>query len=222
MENSTAINVICQDKPGVLRDVAAAVARFKGNIRYTQQFILTKGKHQGLAAIYMEIVNVSSVLDLAKKLKAISEVDSVSFHEPFEKIWGSRIIIIGGGAQVAQVALGAITEADRHNIRGERISIDTLPIVDEDNIAKAVNAVSRTHRASILVLAGSLMGGKIAQEVKKLQKEGFKVIALNMAGSVPEIADLVVTDPVQAGTFAVMAIAKTARFDLDRVSGRRF
>jgi energy-converting hydrogenase B subunit Q len=222
MENSTAINVICQDKPGVLRDVAAAVARFEGNIRYTQQFILTKGKHQGLAAIYMEIVNVSNVLDLAKKLKAISEVDSVSFHEPFEKIWGSRIIIIGGGAQVAQVALGAITEADRHNIRGERISIDTLPIVDEDNIAKAVNAVSRTHRASILVLAGALMGGKIAQEVKKLQKEGFKVIALNMAGSVPEIADLVVTDPVQAGTFAVMAIAKTARFDLDRVSGRRF
>ena len=222
MENSTAINVICQDKPGVLRDVAAAVARFEGIIRYTQQFILTKGKHQGLAAIYMEIVNVSNVLDLAKKLKAISEGDSVSFHEPFEKIWGSRIIIIGGGAQVAQVALGAITEADRHNIRGERISIDTLPIVDEDNIAKAVNAVSRTHRASILVLAGSLMGGKIAQEVKKLQKEGFKVIALNMAGSVPEIADLVVTDPVQAGTFAVMAIAKTARFDLDRVSGRRF
>jgi len=222
MENSTAINVICQDKPGVLRDVAAAVARFGGNIQYTQQFILTKGAHKGLAEIYMEIANVSSVPDLAKKLKAISDVDSISFHEPFEKIWGSRIIIIGGGAQVAQVALGAITEADRHNIRGERISIDTLPIVDEHNIAKAVNAVSRTHRASILVLAGSLMGGKIAEEVKKLQKEGFKVIALNMAGSVPEIADLVVTDPVQAGTFAVMAIAKTARFDLDRVSGRRF
>jgi energy-converting hydrogenase B subunit Q len=170
----------------------------------------------------MEIANVSSVPDLAEKLESISDVDSISFHDPFEKIWGSRIIIIGGGAQVAQVALGAITEADRHNIRGERISIDTLPIVDEDNIAKAVNAVSRTHRASILVLAGSLMGGKIAQEVKKLQKEGFKVIALNMAGSVPEIADLVVTDPVQAGTFAVMAIAKTASFDLDRVSGRRF
>ena len=192
MENLIAINVICQDK------------------------------HKGLTEIYMEIANVSSVPDLAKKLEAISDVDSVSFHEPFEKIWGSRIIIIGGGAQVAQVALGAITEADRHNIRGERISIDTLPIVDEDKIAKAVNAVSRTHRASILVLAGSLMGGKIAQEVKKLQKEGFKVIALNMAGSVPEIADLVVTDPVQAGTFAVMAIAKTASFDLDRVSGRRF
>jgi len=222
MANSIAINVICHDKPGVLRDVASIVASFGGNIQYTQQFILTKGKHRGLAAIYMEIANVSSILDFARKLEATSDVESVSFHEPFEKIWGSRIIIIGGGAQVAQVALGAITEADRHNIRGERISIDTLPIVDEDNIAKAVNAVSRTHRASILVLAGSLMGGKIAAEVQKLQKEGFKVIALNMAGSVPEIADLVVTDPIQAGTFAVMAIAKTASFDLDRVSGKRF
>jgi energy-converting hydrogenase B subunit Q len=165
---------------------------------------------------------VPSGRKLAEKLKAITDVESVSFHQPFEKIWGSRIIIIGGGAQVAQVALGAITEADRHNIRGERISIDTLPMVDENNIAKAVNAVSRTHRASILVLAGSLMGGKIAHEVTKLQNEGFKVIALNMAGSVPDVADLVVTDPVQAGTFAVMAIAKTASFDLDRVSGRRF
>ena len=222
MEMSLAINVLCKDKPGVLRDVAAIVASFEANIRYTQQFILTKGTHAGLAAIYMEIENLSDARELSQKLKALDDVESVAFHEPFEKIWGSRIIIIGGGAQVAQVALGAITEADRHNIRGERISIDTLPIVDEHNIAKAVNAVSRTHRASILVLAGSLMGGKIAEEVKKLQNEGFKVIALNMAGSVPEVADLVVTDPIQAGTFAVMAIAKTARFDLDRVSGRHF
>ncbi|MGZ4880090.1 MAG: DUF5612 domain-containing protein [Halobacteriota archaeon] len=222
MEKTTAINVICQDKPGVLRDVAAAVAHFEGNIKYTQQFILSKGEHKGLAAIYMEIENIPNGRKLTEKLKAIIDVVSVSFHQPFDKIWGSRIIIIGGGAQVAQVALGAITEADRHNIRGERISIDTLPIVDENNIAKAVNAVSRTHRASIVVLAGSLMGGKIAQEVTKLQNEGFKVIALNMAGSVPDVADLVVTDPIQAGTFAVMAISKTATFDLDRVSGRRF
>ena len=222
MDLLTAINVICQDKPGILRDVAAAIARFEGNIQYTQQFVLAKGKHKGLAAIYLEIENIQDSHELTKEIKLIPGVENVSFYDPFEKIWGSRIIIIGGGAQVAQVALGAITEADRHNIRGERISIDTLPIVDENNIASAVNAVARTHRASILVLAGSLMGGKIAREVKKLQQEGFKVIALNMAGSVPEIADLVVTDPIQAGTFAVMAIAQTASFDIDRVKGRRF
>ncbi len=218
----SALNLLCEDKPGVLRDVASAVARFNANIQYTQQFVLTKGEHAGLATIYLEIEDVRDERALIKELEQLEDIKQVTQHDPFQRIWGSRIIIIGGGAQVAQVALGAITEADRHNIRGERISIDTLPIVDEDNIAEAVNAVSRTHRAQILVLAGSLMGGKIATEVRRLQEEGFKVIALNMAGSVPDVADLVVTDPIQAGTFAVMAISRTAKFDINRVAGRRF
>ena len=190
--------------------------------RYMQQFILARGLHKNLAIIHMEIEDVQKISDLVKMLESMDCVKEVTQYEPFAKIWGSRVIIIGGGAQVAQVALGAITEADRHNIRGERISIDTMPIVNEENIAEAVNAVSRTHRASILVLAGSLMGGKITEEVIKLQKEGVKVIALNMAGSVPNVADLVVTDPIQAGTFAVMAIAETAKFDIERIKGRRF
>jgi energy-converting hydrogenase B subunit Q len=43
-----------------------------------------------------------------------------------------------------------------------------------------------------------------------------------MAGSVPEQADLVVTDPIQAGTFAVMHVASTAVFDINRVRGMEF
>ena len=43
---------------------------------------------------------------------------------------------MGGGAQVGQVALGAIAEADRHNIRGERISVDTIPLVGEDELGQ--------------------------------------------------------------------------------------
>ena len=58
--------------------------------------------------------------------------------------------------------------------------------------------------------------------MKKLQAEGIPVIALRMAGSVPEHADLVVTDPIQAGTFAVMHVASTAVFDIRRVRGREF
>jgi len=219
---SITINVISENKPGVLRDIAGTIAKFNGNIQYMQQFILTRGLHKNLAIIHMEIEDVQKTSDLVKMLESMDCVKEVTQYEPFAKIWGSRVIIIGGGAQVAQVALGAITEADRHNIRGERISIDTMPIVNEENIAEAVNAVSRTHRASILVLAGSLMGGKITEEVRKLQKEGVKVIALNMAGSVPSVADLVVTDPIQAGTFAVMSIAETAKFDIGRIKGRRF
>ena len=35
-------------------------------------------------------------------------------------------------------------------------------------------------------------------------------------------ADLVVTDPVQAGVMAVMAVADTAKFTIDRLSRRVF
>ena len=50
----------------------------------------------------------------------------------------------------------------------------------------------------------------------------MRVISLNMVGTVPDVADLVVTDPVQAGVMAVMAIADTARFDIARQLKRRY
>ncbi|MCI0582481.1 MAG: DUF5612 domain-containing protein [Chloroflexi bacterium] len=139
-----------------------------------------------------------------------------------DKVFGKRVIVIGGGAQVAQVALGAVTEADRHNLRGERISVDTIGLVGEGPIAAAVRAVADLPRARILVLAGSLMGGDITDAAHELREHGIPIIATNMAGSVPEAADLVVSDPVQAGTMAVMAIADTATFDLERQRGRRY
>ena len=48
------------------------------------------------------------------------------------------------------------------------------------------------------------------------------MISLNMAGSVPAAADLVVTDPVQAGVMAVMAVADTAKFNVARLTKRVF
>jgi energy-converting hydrogenase B subunit Q len=140
----------------------------------------------------------------------------------FSKIYGKRIIIMGGGAQVGQVALGAIAEADRHNIRGERISVDTIPLVGEEPLASAVRSVVRLPRVQLLVLAGSLMGGEIAKAVDEVRAKGLIVISLNMAGSVPDVADLVVSDPVQAGVMAVMAIADTAKFDIVRQQKRRY
>ena len=129
-----------------------------------------------------------------------------------------------GGIAAALVTgdRGAISEADRHNIRGERISVDTIPLVGEEALAGAVRAVGRLPRARVLVLAGALMGGSITAAVRDLQRTGVLVISLNMAGSVPEAADLVVTDPLQAGVMAVMAIADTATFDLSRQRQRRY
>jgi energy-converting hydrogenase B subunit Q len=139
-----------------------------------------------------------------------------------QRIFGKRIIIMGGGAQVGQVAIGAISEADRHNIRGEHISVDTIPLVGETELAEAVRAVARLPRAKALVLAGSLMGGEIEKAVREVRQQGLLVVSLNMAGSVPEAADLVVTDPVQAGVMTVMAVSDRAKFTVDRLKSRVF
>ena len=124
-------------------------------------------------------------------LKALDGVHGLEEIPSFAKIYGKRIVVMGGGAQVGQVALGAIAEADRHNIRGERISVDTIPLVGEQELAAAVRATARLPRVKLLVLAGSLMGGAISQAVEEVRKTGLFVISLNMAGSVPDAADLV-------------------------------
>jgi energy-converting hydrogenase B subunit Q len=39
---------------------------------------------------------------------------------------------------------------------------------------------------------------------------------------VPDAADLVITDPVQAGVMTVMAVADTAKFTVERLKRRVF
>ena len=167
----------------------------------------------------LEGVGVDTIL---ADLRQVPGVTNAVETPSFAKIYGKRIIVMGGGAQVGFVAMGAISEADRHNIRGERISVDTIPLVGEQELAAAVRSVVRLPRVKLLVLAGSLMGGDIADAVQEVRKQGLYVISLNMAGSVPDAADLVVTDPLQAGVMAVMAIADTAKFDLMRQVRKRY
>ncbi len=102
-------------------------------------------------------------------MRQVNGVRLVEETPNFARIYGKRIIVMGGGAQVGFVAMGAITEADRHNIRGERISIDTIPLVGEQELAAAVRAAARLPRVKMLVLAGSIMGGAITEAVKEVQ-----------------------------------------------------
>lgn len=217
-----ALSILSENQHGVLRDVASVMARHGANILTTQQSIIFSGKKKGLSTLYFEFEGIADSDSLINELSDVSEVHSVERHHPFSQIYGKRVIILGGGAQVAQVALGAVNEADRHNIRGELISVDTIPLVGEEELAAAVEAVSRLPRASVLVLAGSIMGGKITDSVIKIQKLGIPVICLSMVGSVPQHADLVVTDPIQAGVFAVMHVSSKAVFDIYHVQGRKF
>ena len=208
------LTIKADEKKGVLDDITDVITEHGANISYVHLFV----EKNNVGSINLELEHVEDIDEPVSDLKSIPEIKTVELHGSQLDIYGKRIIIIGGGAQVSQVAMGAITEADRHNIRGERISIDTIPLVGEKNLAEAIEAISRLPRVSALVLAGSLMGGEITQAVKKVKEEGdLIVISLNMPGSVTEYADLIITDPIQAGVLAVMSIADTAVFDIKRL-----
>ncbi|MBM3735683.1 MAG: hypothetical protein FJW39_07840 [Acidobacteria bacterium] len=200
--------------PGILHQVTGVIARHQGDI--------TSVEIVNPTTMYFEMALAGPVDALASELRNLAIVREALVVNTLQQIYGKRIIIMGGGAQVGQVAIGAISEADRHNIRGEHISVDTIPLVGEKQLAEAVRAVARLPRAKALVLAGSLMGGEIEQAVIEVRQQGLLVVSLNMAGSVPGASDLVVTDPVQAGVMTVMAVADTAKFTVERLKRREF
>jgi energy-converting hydrogenase B subunit Q len=212
-----AVLITAADQPGILFGLTGVLADSQANITHVDS-------HSGTAVseIYIEFELATDPAPVLARLREVTGVEALDEMPPRAKIWGKRIIVIGGGAQVGQVAMGAVAEADRHNIRGERISVDTIPLVGEQELAAAVRAAVRLPRVRLLVLAGSLMGGEITKAVEEVRRNGMFVISLNMAGSVPDAADLVVSDPVQAGVMAVMGVADTARFDLVRQQKRRY
>ena len=203
--------------PGILHRLTGVIAQHKGDI--TSIGILEDNSDGSRIYFEMMVPGPDALVEDLGRLEIVRSVEPVRV---LEKIYGKRIIIMGGGAQVGQVALGAITEADRHNIRGEHISVDTIPLVGEKELAAAVRAAARLPRVKALVLAGSIMGGEIEKAVLDVRAQGLLVVSLNMAGSVPDAADLVITDPVQAGVMTVMAVADTAKFTVERLKRRVF
>jgi energy-converting hydrogenase B subunit Q len=213
-----ALMLRASDAPGTLHALTHVILEHGANITYVD----ISDRRDGGSAVYFELEDVPDPDTLAADLAALEMVREVEKAPSFGAVYGKRIIVVGGGAQVGQVVVGAVAEADRHNIRGERISVDTIPLVGEENLAGAVRAVARLPRAVALVLAGALMGGDVARAVYEIRAQGIVVLSLNMPGSVPDAADLVVSDPVQCGVMAVMAVSDSARFDIARQRGRRY
>ena len=222
---AVAVRLEVVDDPQNVSRIAGRVAEAGGHVR-TLSTVRRVPAADGdpdarpLAELELEVEDADEHA-LVGVLEGLKAVLAIRMTRPLGKVFGKRVIVVGGGAQVAQVALGAVSEADRHNLRGERISVDTIPLVGEEAIANAVRAVADLPRARLLVLAGSIMGGEISRAADELRAVGIPIIALNMVGSITDHVDLVVSDPVQAGTMAVMAVADTATFDLARQRGRR-
>jgi energy-converting hydrogenase B subunit Q len=212
-----ALEIRATDREGLMAEIASIVSSCGGNLVYSQSW-----KDLGTEAKILIQVNREDIKDqVIDNIRHVGGVSLVKQQGTSLRTFGKRVIILGGGAQVAQVAAGAIAEADRHNIRGETISVDTIAVVGEEQIAAAVRGVGPLHRAAILVLAGALMGGDIKNAVEELRLEyGIPVISLKMAGSINKHTDLVVTDPLEAGVLAVMCISHIAKCDLNKLRGR--
>jgi energy-converting hydrogenase B subunit Q len=221
---TVAIRLVIDDLPTAIPALTDRVASAGGTVRTLSTVRRMPADDDGKAsAVELEIeVEGQDEEPLLRLIHGTPGVRAQRLTRSLDRVFGKRVIVIGGGAQVAQVALGAVSEADRHNLRGERISVDTIALVGEEPIAAAVRAVADLPRARLLVLAGSIMGGEITRAARELREQGIPIIALNMVGSITDAVDLVVSDPVQAGTMAVMAIADTATFDLERQRGRRY
>jgi len=213
-----ALMVRTPDEPGMLHALTKVIFDHQANITYVD---IAERREDG-STIYFELEEVAAPDVLIGDLESLPIVRTVEQAPSFQKVYGKRIIVVGGGAQVGQVVVGAVAEADRHNIRGERISVDTIPLVGEEDLAAATRAVARLPRAVALVLAGARMGGEVARAVYEIREKGIIVLSLNMPGSVPDAADLVVSDPVQCGVMAVMAVSDSASFDISRQRGRRY
>ncbi len=128
---SAAIGVLVEAEPGpgILHKLTGVIAGHDANI--TSVDIIEARQ------TYFEI-EVTDAAALIADLSNLPIVRAVTQVKTFQTVFGKRIIIMGGGAQVGQVAIGAISEADRHNIRGEHISVDTIPLVGEQPLADAV------------------------------------------------------------------------------------
>ena len=229
LPTAVAVRLELRDEPGAIAAVSGAVGQAGGRVRTLSTVRRAVDVDAETSALgHGRTVEVELEVEEADEgalidaLEPLREVLALRLTRPLGKVFGKRVIVVGGGAQVAQVALGAVSEADRHNLRGERISVDTIPLVGEEAIASAVRAVADLPRARMLVLAGSIMGGDISRAAEEIRAVGIPIIALNMVGSITDHVDLVVSDPVQAGTMAVMAVADTATLDLARLRGRRY
>lgn len=213
-----ALAVAVRNERGVLHELSGVIARAGGNITW----IAILDSRQEIEHVFFEISGIGNPADMLEDMRSLPTVVEANEKKSLQSVFGKRVIIIGGGAQVGQVAVGAVSEADRHNLRGERISVDTIPLVGEEELAEAVRGVARLPRARAVVLAGALMGGEIEEAVREVQQQGLFVVSLNMAGSVPDAADLVVTDPIQAGVMAVMAVADTAQLQIPKLHKKLF
>src|SRR5262245_51129771 len=90
-----------ENVPGALSRVAGLIASHNANIRRLE----TLPGEGGRATISLELDEGADFDTIARELGTLPVVHSVERPPSMEAVYGKRVIIIGGGAQVGQVAV---------------------------------------------------------------------------------------------------------------------
>jgi len=183
---SHAVLTTLADQPGMLFRVTQVLARHDANIEHID--IVQEPRLE--AAVYFEFSCKTPIEQIVSEMQDVPGVMRVDVTQSFGKVYGKRVIIMGGGAQVGQVAMGAILEADRHNIRGEHISVDTIPLVGEHDFAAfqgARSVASSTNRA-VRRIVWTDGGGHDRPLVMRIEGDGFlRYMVRNIVGTLVEV-----------------------------------
>jgi len=121
---TVAVRLDYVDAPGAIPEIAAKVASSGGTLR-TLSTVRRWTDPGGIPLVEIELeVEGLSESDATTLLSQLPSLRGCRVTQSLDKVFGKRLIVIGGGAQIAQAVLGAVSEADRHNLRGEKISVE--------------------------------------------------------------------------------------------------
>src|SRR5260370_2196949 len=104
-----------RDEPGVLYRISEAIFKHGANVTY-----IAGGAHREHAAeLQLEGTGARDEATLIADLVGLEGITKVSRVPTFQRIYGKRVIVVGGGAHVGMGAQGALSEEGRHHIRGQ-------------------------------------------------------------------------------------------------------
>src|ERR1700730_5739300 len=103
---SHALIATVADQPGMLFQLTKVFVDHQVNITHID--LHTAG---GVSEIYFELTGGEAGLDrILDDLRSVSGVQRIEETPTLSRVYGKRIIVMGGGAQVGFVAMGAIAE----------------------------------------------------------------------------------------------------------------
>jgi energy-converting hydrogenase B subunit Q len=105
MRESIGVLVEADPGPGILHQLTGVIAQHGANITSVDLV------EERQTYFELDLTDAPALLEDLSKLPMVRGVAQV---KTFQTVFGKRIIVMGGGAQVGQVATGAVSEADRH------------------------------------------------------------------------------------------------------------